>query len=830
MFNKFRITQLLGALSLAAVAVFWGCKEEETIPKPTASFTYSIDADTGGVVTFTNTSKNADSYQWDFGDGTFSTLKDPVKTYMEDGDYTVSLVATNLGGSTEAKETISIELKVIITDDEAPVITLLGPASIEIEIGEDFTDPGATANDNVDGDITANIVVTGTVNKMNPGEYVLAYNVSDAAGNAATEVKRTVKVTFDDGLLTNGDFQAGATGWIGNGLDVREDGGNKFSFSNVTVAGNPFDVNVSQVLPLRNGNKYRLSFNSSTDKAAGRKIIAGIGLNEAPWTNVTQEFTITQTVQRFTAEFVANFDNDNSRVIFDLGADVGVVVLDNVSLELLESNTSKLPFNFEDGKEVFSVFNGAAFEVATDPANASNKAGKITNSGAQWEGVAFVMGTAVNFATDKVITMRFNSSKANVPVLLKFENGTADPVETVATATTTGWQDLTFNFSAASASYSTMVIFVDGPGNTAGAFYVDDITQKSDGGSGGTGGCSGTPVAATAFPVTFESCESFISTFNNDGSITTQLAENPSKTGINTSNNVLKVVKATGTNRWAGFQNAFPDKFDATQPLKLKVYSSKANVVMRFELNSEPQPPGSGNPPPQFRTIAQANTWVEVEVKFTDIPGSNTGLNQLVIKPDNPDGSDGGLTSSTETYYFDDIRFEGGGPGGTGDAFFLEDFNNATSLEKWTRLANAADNSKATATHSADGGVDGSGAILLTLTDPAGGAYIFRYTNDNVDYKGNTKIIVKYEAKVVTPIVASALHMQTQTPKPGGGVNTTNTFDTQGSLSNSNFTTISQEVEAIDPAGKLFIIDFNFATGGGGAGAVLIDNVRIEKQ
>jgi PKD repeat protein len=669
MFNKFRITQFLGALSLAAVAVFWGCKEEETIPKPTTSFTYSIDADTGGIVTFTNTSKNADSYQWDFGDGTFSTLKDPVKTYMEDGDYTVSLVATNLGGSAEAKETISIELKVIITDDEAPVITLIGEASKEIKIGESFTDPGASANDNVDGDITANIVVTGTVNNMNPGEYVLAYNVSDAAGNAATEVKRTVKVTFDDGLLTNGDFQAGATGWIGNGLDVREDGGNKFSFSNVTVAGNPFDVNVSQVLPLRSGNKYRLSFNSSTDKAAGRKIIAGIGLNEAPWTNVTQEFTITQTVQRFTAEFVANFDNDNSRVIFDLGADVGVVILDNVSLELLESNTSKLPFNFEDGKEVFSVFNGAAFEVATDPANASNKAGKITNSGAQWEGVAFAMGTAVNFATDKVITMRFNSSKADVPVLLKFENGTADPVETVATATTTGWQDLTFNFGSASASYSTMVIFVDGPGNTAGAFYVDDITQKSDGGSGGTGGCSGTPVAATAFPVTFETCETFLSTFAADGSITAQLAANPSKTGINTSNNSLKVVKATGTNRWAGFQNPFASNIDATKTLKLKVFSSKANVVMRFELNSDPQPPGSGNPPPQFRTVAEANKWVEVEVKFTNIPSSNTGLNQLVIKPDNPDGSDGTLTTSTETYYFDDMVLvdegNGGGNGGT---------------------------------------------------------------------------------------------------------------------------------------------------------------------
>lgn len=825
--NRLRVNHFMWAFSLIAISLIWGCKDEETIPKPTVAFSYAIDATTGGIVTFTNTSKNADTYQWEFGDGTFSTLKDPVKTYTKDGDYTVSLTATNQGGSDVAKQTITIKLNVIITDTEAPVITLLGEASKEIKIGETFTDPGATANDNVDGDITAKIVVTGEVDTLNPGEYVLAYNVSDAAGNTAIEVKRTVKVTFDDGLLTNGDFQAGPTGWIGNGLDVREDGGNKFSFSNVTTAGNPFDVNVSQVLPLRNGSKYRLSFNSSTDKDAGRKIIAGIGLNEAPWTNVTQEFTITKTLQRFSAEFVANFGNDNSRVIFDLGADVGVVILDNVSLELLEENLSSLPLNFQDGKEVFGVFNGAAFAIANDPSNAANKVGKITNSGTEWEGVTFFLGTAVNFSNGKQITMKFNSSKANVPVLLKFEDGTGAPVETIVTAATTGWQDLTFDFGSATGSYRQLTLFVDGPGNTAGDFLIDDIAQKN--GGGGATGCAGTPVAATAFPVTFETCESFISTFNNDGSITTQLAENPSKTGINTSNFALKVVKATGTNRWAGFQNAFPDKFDVTKPLKLKVYSSKANVVMRFELNSDPQPPGSGNPPPQFRTIAEANTWVEVEVKFTDIPGSNTGLNQLVIKPDNPDGSDGGVTSSTETYYFDDIRFEGGGPGGTGEAFFLENFNNASSLDKWTRLANASDNDKATVAHSADGGVGGSGAILLTLTDPAAGAFIFRYTNDNVDYKGNTKIKISYDAKVVTPIVSSALHMQTQTPNPGGGVKTTNTFDTQGSISTGNFTTISQEVEAIDPDGKLFIIDFNFATGGGGAGAVLIDNVRIEK-
>lgn len=828
MMTKLKINHVLLALSLSAITVFMGCNDDEEIPKPIASFTFTIDAVTGGIVTFTNTSQNADSYEWNFGDGTFSTLENPQKTYMTNGNYNVSLTATNKGGSAVATQTVTINLIVDMTDTEAPVITLLGASSIEIPIGATFTDPGATANDNVDGNITSNIVVTGSVNTLQPGVYTLKYNVSDAAGNAATEVSRTVTVTFDDGLLTNGDFQNGPTGWIGNGLDVREEGGNKYSFSNVTSAGNPFDVNVSQVLPLQIGNKYKLSFNASTDRPTGRKIIAGIGLNEAPWTNVTNEFTITTTVQRFSAEFVANFGSSNSRVLFDLGADIGVVVLDNVSLELVAENTSALPLNFENGKEVASVFNGASFAVVNDPANASNKAGKITNSGAQWEGVTFFLGTAVNFSTSKVITMRFNTATAGVPVLMKFESGTADPVEVAVTAAITGWQDLTFNFTSATASYKQVTLFVDGPGNTAGDFYIDDIAQQA--GSGGTSGCAGTPVPATAFPVTFETCETFLSTFTDAGSISTELAANPSKSGINLSNYSLKVVKAAGTNRWAGFQNTFASNIDLTKTLKLKVYSSKANVVMRFEVNGNPQDPGSGNPPPQFKTIAQANTWVAVEVNFTGIPPSNTGVNQLVIKPDNPDGTDGEVTSATETYYFDDLTLEAGGPGGTDGAFFLENFNNASSIDKWSKLANADNNSNATVTYSATGGVNGTGAILLTLNDPAGGAYIFRYTNAAVNYNGKTNIRIKYDVKVVTPIVSSALHMQTQTPQPGGGVITTNTFDTQGSINSSTFTTISQNVNSIDPAGTLFIIDFNFATGGGGSGAVLIDNVRIEEQ
>jgi hypothetical protein len=74
------------------------------------------------------------------------------------------------------------------------VITLKGEASITLEVGDSFTDPGATATDAVDGNLTDSITVTGSVNTAVVGEYTLTYNVTDAAGNAATKVTRTVVV------------------------------------------------------------------------------------------------------------------------------------------------------------------------------------------------------------------------------------------------------------------------------------------------------------------------------------------------------------------------------------------------------------------------------------------------------------------------------------------------------------------------------------------------------------------------------------------------------------------------------------------------------------
>ena len=85
-------------------------------------------------------------------------------------------------------------------DFTPPVITLLGQSEITIFTGTIFNDPGATATDNVDGDISGNIVTTGLVNSDSAGTYSLFYNVADSTGNKASEVSRIVNVIDSDTL------------------------------------------------------------------------------------------------------------------------------------------------------------------------------------------------------------------------------------------------------------------------------------------------------------------------------------------------------------------------------------------------------------------------------------------------------------------------------------------------------------------------------------------------------------------------------------------------------------------------------------------------------
>lgn len=96
--TKFKVIQILWLLCL--FFMFQGCNDDdETFPK--ANFTFE-SVDGTGRVDFTNLSKNAVNYTWDFRDNTISTSVDPIHYYEEAGEYEVELKAYNSANDFDA--------------------------------------------------------------------------------------------------------------------------------------------------------------------------------------------------------------------------------------------------------------------------------------------------------------------------------------------------------------------------------------------------------------------------------------------------------------------------------------------------------------------------------------------------------------------------------------------------------------------------------------------------------------------------------------------------------------------------------------------------------
>lgn len=129
-------------------------------------------------------------------------------TIEQDVNNIIYTVSDSSGNQTK------IERKIIEDDLEKPSIKLKGSKTIYLYLGDKYTEPGFTASDNCDGNITKKVKQTGKVDTSNVGTYVIKYTVSDGSGNKAT-AKRTVVVskkvssskkgngviylTFDDG-------------------------------------------------------------------------------------------------------------------------------------------------------------------------------------------------------------------------------------------------------------------------------------------------------------------------------------------------------------------------------------------------------------------------------------------------------------------------------------------------------------------------------------------------------------------------------------------------------------------------------------------------------
>ena len=122
--------------------------------------------------------KAIDNYDGDITDKVKVTKKDNLITYS---------VKDSSGNETKVTRTVTKE------DKTLPSISLKGNKTITLYLGNAWKEPGYTASDNCDNDITSRVTVDGTVNTNKVGTYTITYTVKDSSENQTT-VQRTVKV------------------------------------------------------------------------------------------------------------------------------------------------------------------------------------------------------------------------------------------------------------------------------------------------------------------------------------------------------------------------------------------------------------------------------------------------------------------------------------------------------------------------------------------------------------------------------------------------------------------------------------------------------------
>ncbi len=214
--NHFKASALV--ISFATLLLLGGCggssNKDVTIPVISLEGAVSVSLEAGTGYT------DAGAIATDNIDGSITSSIVTVNPVDIDtvGTYTVTYNVSDAAGNAAT----AVTRTVVVSDTTAPVINLLGAVSVSLEAGTGYTDAGAIATDNIDGSITSSIVTVNPVDIDTVGTYTVTYNVSDAAGNAATAVTRTVVIVepvltgyFTDsaveGLTYTTDTQSGVT-------------------------------------------------------------------------------------------------------------------------------------------------------------------------------------------------------------------------------------------------------------------------------------------------------------------------------------------------------------------------------------------------------------------------------------------------------------------------------------------------------------------------------------------------------------------------------------------------------------------------------------------
>ncbi|MDC1355683.1 PKD domain-containing protein [Flavobacteriaceae bacterium] len=567
--NLFKKIKQVSILILAIS--FIGCEDDDAVlPKLTAGFTHTIDADTG-TVTFINTSVNASSYAWDFGDDSTSTLINPVNVYA-DGTYTIVLVASNVAG---AIDTFTDEITISI-----PEI-----ATLPITFDGENTTYNPTVFDGTSFEIVTNPDLSGT--------NAVESNVGAITNSGATY----------EGLF----FE------LGTAVDLTSEQSIKMSF----WADAPIDV----LLKLEDGTaadtedtashtgtgweELMFTFNSSASYPKLTLFVDGAGTTAGTFyfDDVTQVASPPTPCVAEAAESLA-------------AADLNVTFMADPTASITD-----------DG----ATFEWISNPDIENTVNTSCKVGKITKLGNNpWDNTQINLDAKLDFNANEGLKLKVWSGKANSEVRIKLEEigNSGNFVEKFLTTTvTSGWEELSFAFTGADSNkFDKIVIFFDLNANNTDTYYFDDLTLY------GTGTApvvcdpeTAESYSATNLNMTFQTDPS--ADFISDGAGFSWIDNPDFDNTVNSSCKVGKVVKGN-TNPWDNNQYDLDAKldFNSNSGLKIKVWSGRANTEVRLKLEEIGNP---GNNFEKFLTTSVTSGWEELTFPFD--AAQSDKFNKIVI-------------------------------------------------------------------------------------------------------------------------------------------------------------------------------------------------------
>ncbi|MFT6702941.1 MAG: hypothetical protein ACJAUM_002818 [Pseudomonadales bacterium] len=463
-------------------------------------------------------------------------------------------------------------------------------------------------------------------------------------------------------LITNGDFENGLTAWKADvGSVVVEDGNSIFEAIVDTATTFVYDINQSNVFDITEGETYTFSFRAKASVA--RTIVAGLGLNGGDFTNISETVSLTTEWQTFTKDIEAvGIGGVGSRVLIDMGVEVGNVYIDDVSVEVkdvtpvIEPGAEELTNgDFEDGltgwkADVGSVVvedGNSVFEAIIDTATTFVYDINQSNVFDITEGETYTFSFRAKASVARTIVAGLGLNGGD------FTNIS----ETVSL--TTEWQTFTKDIVAVGIGGVGSRVLID-MGVEVGNVYVDDVSVKlTDGSGGGDGGGDGggeEPIMNTEMGFNFEPAGTVgtWTVFENGDNPALEIIANPDATGANTSATVAKFTALQAGQRFAGTETKSGPVFtlDASNStIRIMVWKTEVSPVgIKLAVGAAAQPE-------IFVSNTQVNQWEELVFDFSGNigAGATAGIDTFVVFPDF--GAVGNERAQDNVIYFDNITF-----------------------------------------------------------------------------------------------------------------------------------------------------------------------------